>query len=336
LIKSQIFVIRDGKKSLVDSASLVPGDIIFVRSGDKVPADSILGNASDMRVDGSNLTGETEPIVRKPKLEGDDDGTAAIDSPHVLFSSDVIVSGEGYAIVVHTGKHSILGRLSNLNKRIKPKKSTLSQEIRRFCKNISTLALLTSFIFFFVALARGRNFTYAATFGIGIVIAWVPQGLPLTVTMILAISGRRVAEKNVLVKDLHGLETLGSITLLATDKTGTLTSNEMKVVDIWLNATMWYSGDQNPAPPDTKPLKLDVSGVAQLMHVCVTCSKARYDRMDVSMDKRSIIGDATETGLLKFASKRLNNIDRVHALISSQTCIQKYLKYRFLQKQKCT
>lgn len=173
------------------------------------------------------------------------------------------------------------------------------------------LALVTSFIFFFIALARGRNFTYAATFGIGILIAWVPQGLPLAVTTILAISGRKMALENVLVKDFHGLETLGSVTFLATDKTGTLTRNVMSVAEVWINDELFHAG-----PPFTsntrKIFKPDMLGVAQLLHICVTCSNAKFDKIDLPVSSRSIIGDATETGLLEFAAKNLANIDRVN------------------------
>ncbi|KAI8913698.1 hypothetical protein EDD86DRAFT_223758 [Gorgonomyces haynaldii] len=308
-IASQSFVIRDGKRIVVSAAQLVPGDVVFLRAGDKVPADCILFWGNDLRVDGSNLTGESEPFSRVPKHEGVPQTTDPFDSPHVLFNSDVIVTGEGFAIVTQTGQKSSIGKINSLTRNLKQRRSTLAEEIKRFSKTITLLAFCTAFVFFFVALARVQNFNYAITFGIGIIIAWVPQGLPLTVTLILAISGRRMTDQQVLVKDLHGLETLGGITLLATDKTGTLTKNKMTAIQVWLNGFMYFCG--KTVPPGSKQLKLDVSGVAQLMHVCVTCSRAKFDRNDVPIDERVIIGDATEAGLLSFAAKRLNNIDRL-------------------------
>lgn len=282
LITVQTTTFRGGNRIVLSSTELVPGDIIALRSGDKVPADSIIFYNSEVRVDGSNLSGETEAFSRKVSLEGTPGNLDPMECSNVLFTSDVIVSGEAYAIVVQTGTNSAIGKISRLVRMVTPKSSSLTLEIRNFCRNISSLALITSFFFFFVALARGRNFTYAATFAIGILIAWVPQGLPLTVTMILAISGRRMADRNVLIKDLHGLETLGGITLLATDKTGTLTSNEMKIIEIWLNGSMWCV-EPTPAVPEKKLLKLDVSGVAQLMHVCVTCSKYKSSHLGPDM-----------------------------------------------------
>lgn len=168
-----------------------------------------------------------------------------------------------------------MGQINKLSKAGAEKRSQLSVEIRRFIKMLSLLAVFTTFFFFFVALARGRNFNYAATFGIGIMLSWVPQGLPLTVTLILAISGSRMAKQNVIVKDLHGIETLGGITLLATDKTGTITKNQMQVTDIWTNNEFLYCIPQGQGPPPplgTRPLKLDMSGIAPMLHVAVTCS----------------------------------------------------------------
>ncbi|KAI8919750.1 hypothetical protein BC831DRAFT_100360 [Entophlyctis helioformis] len=313
MIPPQTCVLRDGRRLTVDSTLIVPGDIVYLRSGDRVPADAVLFHATDMRVDGSSLTGETEPLLRLPKLDGCHEGVDALDAPQLLFSTDSVVSGEGYALVVKTGKQSVVGKISQLTRNERPRKSPLSIEIRRFCKSISFLAAVTAVVFFFVALLRGRNFTYAATFGIGILLAWVPQGLPLTATMILAISGRRMAEQKVLVKDLHAVETLGGITMLATDKTGTLTKNEMTVMDVWTNNAMWYAGPGGlkATPKGQRTLRLDGSGIAQMLHVSVTCTRARFERTDVKVNERAIIGDATESGLLRFAGDRLANIDKL-------------------------
>ncbi len=310
MVELHTTVLRNGVKKTVKALELVPGDIVYLKCGDIVAADCIIFNSQDLRVDCSSMTGESEPLIRFPLLQGSPANTNPFDSPHVLFASDVIASGEGYAIVAHTGNNAMIGKISSAGVNFKPKTSTLSSEIKRFCKNISILAISTAFLFFFAALLRYRNFNYAVTFGIGIIIAWVPQGLPLTVTLILAMSGRKMTKRNILVKDLHGLETLGSVTFLATDKTGTLTSNRMTVSDIWLNGAMWFTTSTDERP-EFKPLKLEISGVSQLLHICVTCSKAKYERKEIEVEKRTIIGDATETGLLKFASTRLNNIDRL-------------------------
>lgn len=214
------------------------------------------------------------------------------------------MSGEGWGVVVHTGIKTVEGGIGKVQGM--RGKSGIKKEMRRFLKSIGILALITAFLFFFWALARGRNFAYAATFGIGMIIAWIPQGLAFTVTIILGVSGRRMSKAQVLVKDFHGIETLGSITMLATDKTGTLTKNEMKVVEVYLNEVDWEVEESRDPKSKARTLKMDVSGLAHLMHICVTCSKARL---------ATTLGDPTEKGLLKFASERLKNVavlDNLH------------------------
>ncbi|KAJ3325018.1 hypothetical protein HDV06_005607 [Boothiomyces sp. JEL0866] len=313
LIASNATVIRNGRKEEVPACDIVPGDLVYLKSGDKVPADCILIHTNELRIDGSGLTGESEPFSRYPVYEGSPEDSNPFDSPQVIFSTDAISSGEGYAIVVHTGESSIVGKIKRLSKDAKAKVSFLSKEIRRFIKSIAVLALITAIIFFLWGLARGRNFVYAVTFGIGILIAWVPQGLPLTVTMILALSGRRMTKHNVLVKDLHGIETLGAITMLATDKTGTLTKNEMEVTEVWINGSTYIVPSKITNPKSQAPLKMELSGVAQLMHVCVTCSRAKCEAVPNSTEK-IYTGDSTEKGLLKFAADKLKNFNQIDSM----------------------
>ena len=225
------------------SSQLVPGDIIQIRAGDRVPADLILFSAQDLKVDNSSLTGESEPQTRIPcrgaaksnltkqtsfaatkKVEPVDESNP-IESKSLVFAGTRVTSGSGYGIVLRTGNNTYFGKIANLSAGEKSRKSPLSAEIRRFCKLITFMAGCTAFVLFIVAWARSQHFNYSLQFSIGILLAWVPQGLPITVTMLLAISGRRMNNLNVLVKDIHGVETLGAITMLCTDKTGTITQN---------------------------------------------------------------------------------------------------------------
>ncbi|KAI8908167.1 hypothetical protein DFJ77DRAFT_433964 [Powellomyces hirtus] len=316
LITPHAEVIRGGILSTIQARYLVPGDVTVVRAGAKVPADIVVVHASDCKIDMSSLTGESEPLSRLVLENGAGSDVEAIDAPNVVLSGGVIVSGEAFGVVVKIGDSTVLGQIAALTKTEKKRKSPLSSEIHRFCHTISVLATLTALVFFFFAVARGRNFNYALTFGIGILVAWIPQGLAVTVTMLLTIAGRRMADRSVLVKDLHGVETLGAITMLATDKTGTITKNEMTVANVFTNGQMWFAGPGGvkDCPVGERPLKVDVSGVAQILHMAATCTRAKFDRTDIPLADRVALGDATESGMLRWAASKLVNIDKLASL----------------------
>ncbi|KAJ3054790.1 hypothetical protein HK097_000782 [Rhizophlyctis rosea] len=333
-IPPQADVIRSSTLTTILAKDIVPGDVVYLRNGSRVPADAILFHALDCKVDASTLTGENEPIGKWPVENGAGPDVEAFEAPNVVFNGSTVVTGmcpfifkrnsvsspenaigEAYCVVIRTGDKTVLGRIAQLTKHEKKRRSPLSNEIHRFCHTISVLASLTAFVFFVIALIRRGNFNYALTFGIGIIIAWIPQGLALTITMLLTISARRMADRSVLVKDLHGVETLGAVTMLATDKTGTITANAMTVTYLWTNGTMFFAGPSGAkaCPPGERPLKVDASGVAQILHMSATCTRARFDRTDVKPPERCG-WDATEQGLLRFAALKLVNIDRVPSL----------------------
>lgn len=198
----------------IPSNELVPGDIIKLAPGVKLVADVVLLHAIELKVDMSSLTGEVLPLDRKMMELGSKDVEEAYDSLNMIFSSNIIVSGEGLGVVTRTGNETLVNQINIISSKEIRKRSPLSLEIREFCKQTSLIAAIVAFVFFIVAVIRGRNFNNASTFAIGIILAMIPQGLPLTVTYILAVAGRRMLHKNVVVKDLHGIETLGAITLL--------------------------------------------------------------------------------------------------------------------------
>ncbi|KAJ3008156.1 UNVERIFIED_CONTAM: hypothetical protein HDU68_003211, partial [Siphonaria sp. JEL0065] len=306
--------IRSGLLQSINVAEIVPGDIITLKPGDKIPADGIIFSSHEFRVDNSTLTGESESVERSAAPTGIlSADVGALEAKNVVFGGTVVSNGNAYVIIIRTGQSSVLGQMANLthkasNSKKKKKRSPLSTEIQRFCKLISSLASGTAILFFFVSLARGSEFNASFQFAVGILVAWIPQGLPVTVTMLLAVAGERMAKKNVLIKDLHGVETLGAITMLATDKTGTLTMNEMKVSRVWTNLMTIYAGE-GATPAGERQLKLEISGITQILHMAATCTRAQFDSKSKISD-RKIVGDATDKGLLEFAASRLANVDK--------------------------
>jgi sodium/potassium-transporting ATPase subunit alpha len=304
MIPAKTMCIRNGQLAQIEASTLVPGDIVYIKSGDKTPADLLVFSASDCKVDNSSLTGESEPQERVPENEMNN----PLEATNLLFNSTLVVSGEAYGIAIRTGDHTVIGQIAGLTASEDKGKSPLSHEIDNFVKIISSISIVTGLVFFGIAFpVNNNNVSLALNFAISVFVAWVPEGLPATVTMLLTIAAKRMAEQNVLVKDLQGVETLGAITMLATDKTGTLTRNQMTVSNIWLCGQLYDAFER--ADTDEKVAQLDTPGVHELVYVAALCSRAKFDRTDVPVKERQILGDATETGLVRYAASKLEDYD---------------------------
>lgn len=226
----------------------------------------------------------------------------------------MIIQGEAYGIVIRTGDNTVLGQIANLTQGEKKRVSPLTQEIDRFVNIISVFAISTAIIFFIVSIVvTKQSISTGLSFAIGVLVAWVPQGLPATVVLLLSIAAKRMASRQVLVKDLKAVETLGAITLLATDKTGTLTKNQMTVTNFWTSRRLSSaSSDTRQLHPEEAAFDTEHCGISEILHISAMCSRARFDRIDVPMDKRIVTGDATESGLFRFAASQLADIDQVN------------------------
>lgn len=200
MIPAKCMCIREGKLVPMEASKLVPGDVVFVRNGDKTPADLLIFSAADCKVDNSSLTGESEPQERFPQ----NDLKNPLEATNLLFNSTLVVSGEAYGIVIRTGDHTVLGQIAHLTAGEDKMVSPLSHEIDNFVKIIATVAIITALVFFGVAFpVNNNNVSLALNFAIGIFVAWVPEGLPATVTMLLTIAAKRMASQVCSQKDLH-------------------------------------------------------------------------------------------------------------------------------------
>jgi sodium/potassium-transporting ATPase subunit alpha len=189
--------------------------------------------------------------------------------------------------------------------------SPLAVEISRFVVMLSTIAIIFAVVFLVVGVTtvyKGKA-TQTFTFAVSILVAFVPEGLPSTVTLLLSIAAKRMASQNVLVKDLQGVETLGSLTLLATDKTGTLTRNQMTVSNLWNCDNMFSAFQSNNDEQETATFSLDAPGMSELVATAALNSRIKFDRTDIPFSQREIMGDATETGLARFAGRSLQDYD---------------------------
>ncbi|KAG0320836.1 hypothetical protein BGZ97_012725 [Linnemannia gamsii] len=314
LMPQKCNVVRDGKVIAIPAADLVLGDIVFSRMGDKIPADVMIFACTDMKVDNSSLTGESDPQNRNPVNEHKN----PLEASNLAFNGSLVVNGEGYGLVIRTGDNTVLGQIAGLTAGEDSGKSPLSREIDDFVKIIATIAITTAIVFFLIgyfAVYRSQGssgISSTLNFAVGVFVAWVPEGLPATVTMLLTIAAKRMAAQNVLVKDLTGVETLGAITLLATDKTGTLTRNQMTVTNIWSSETL-YSAFRS-AVNAGNPFDANSPGIPEVLAIAALCSRAKFDRTDVPISERQVLGDATESGLTRWAAVNIGNFDEMQDL----------------------
>ncbi|KAJ3053133.1 hypothetical protein HK097_004964 [Rhizophlyctis rosea] len=309
LIPAKCYAVRDGQTSQISALDLVLGDVVLVRSGDKVPADLLVFWANELKVDNSSLTGESDPQERVAKNRQQN----PLEATNLVFNGTLAVNGEGYGIVVRTGDHTVIGQIASLTASEKRRDSPLSMEIDRFVKIIAAVAAVVAIVFFIIAMTvKKLSFSYALNFAIGTFVSFCPEGLPATVTVLLTVAAKRMATRNVLVKDLQGVETLGAITLLATDKTGTLTRNQMTVTYIWSGSQLYYTQANTGDADDAQPLDLDREPVREVVYMSCLCSRARFETTDVPVNERSVLGDATEAGLLRNAALKLPDFDGIH------------------------
>ncbi|KAI0737979.1 aminophospholipid-transporting P-type ATPase [Daedaleopsis nitida] len=289
-------VVRDGTIITVPAADLVKGDLVLVRSGDKTPADLVLFAASDLKVDNSSLTGESEPQERCARPGGADQ--RPVEAENLLFNSTLVVNGEGWGVVVRTGDHTMIGQIAALTGTETGKKSPLAVEIGHFVMLVSAIAILFAIVFFVVGITtvyKGKG-EQTVTFAVSILVAFVPEGLPSVVTLLLSIAAKRMAAQN--------------LTLLATDKTGTLTRNQMTVTNLWSGLRMSSAFQSNNDSETTEPFSLEAPGMREMVDIAALNSHVKFDKTDVPFDQRKILGDATETGLIRFAGKHIADYDR--------------------------
>ena len=225
LLPQQCEVLRDGAVARLAAEALVPGDVLLLAQGDNVPADCRLIEAFGLRINRATVTGESRPrsCDAAPSAE-----EQALDARNILLAGTSVVSGQGRAVVFATGAHTEFGRIAHLTQAAAGEDSPLRREIARLSRSIAILALCIGAAFFAIGQMAGVPFWRDTILSLGIINALVPEGLLPTLTLSLVLAAQRLARKNVLIRHLPSVETLGSVTVICTDKTGTLTENRMR------------------------------------------------------------------------------------------------------------
>jgi Ca2+-transporting ATPase len=314
LISKKTTVLRDGNIQNIDSSLLVPGDIIILRAGDDVPADSRLIEVSDLECLESSITGENKPVLKSesphPKTK-----LSIFEVSNLIFMGTTVVAGEGKAVVVGTGINTEFGKIALTTQNEVKGKSPLQKEIFKTGEYLLIIALFVGIIAFII------NYFYAQLsientllLSLGLAVGVVPEGLPSTVTAALAIALKKLSKVNVVVKKLTSSETLGACNVIVTDKTGTLTKNEMSIKKIYsLNSKKTdfsISGVGYSKEGKITPYSME-SELANLTVECFSLCNNSYLTFDSSDKGYDLVGDPLEASLISLVYKLGKNPDKL-------------------------
>ncbi len=270
---TQTQVLRDGQSTVISSTMIVPGDVIMLEAGNVVPADIRLMEAHSLRVDESSLTGESVPVDKNSASLNDSDLSLG-DQTNMAFKGTLVTNGRSKGVVIATGMQTEIGKIAGLLQEEKAM-TPLQARMAQFGKKLTYIVLLICVILFITGLIRGEDPFKILLLSISLAVAAIPEALPAMITIVLAGGASRLAKKNALVRKLPSVETLGSVTYICSDKTGTLTQNKMKVVD----------------QEETSPL----------FTLCMALNH------DVKLnDKDELFGESTELALVQFVTEKIN------------------------------
>lgn len=267
LLPAQVTAMRDGVPTQVPATGIVPGDVLVLTAGDRLPADVEFLATDSCTADESMLSGESVPV---PKEDGD-----------AGFGGTFLANGTAEARVTATGGNTRLAEIASLTVHVVPPPTPLQRELRRVVRTISSVALGFGVTFCLISIAMGSPLQNALLFAIGVAVALIPEGLLPTVTLSLAVGAQRMAERNALVRNLQAVETLGSATFICTDKTGTLTQNRMNVVEVWTPVgTVDVEGEGYSPVARITGLSPAVEAARRLAWAARTASRGRIRRRD--------------------------------------------------------
>ncbi|MFA6422072.1 MAG: HAD-IC family P-type ATPase [Candidatus Buchananbacteria bacterium] len=299
-------VLRNGKEIIIDDNQVVIGDILIIQEGEKVSADARLINANNLKIDESSLTGESIPthkttnIIKKINLP-------APEQKNMVFKGTNVVSGNGKAIVVATSLNTVIGKIAKKIENIDTE-TPLKKNIEKLSKSIIIITILISLVIFSLGLILGQSIITMFTVVVSLAVSIIPEGLPIVITLVLATGVWRMSKRNALVKKLQAVEALGQAQIIAVDKTGTITKNELVVQKAYLNGNLFDISGIGYQPNGNIKLKgkiINVKDFPELTYgakLSALCSNARvmYSEED---NIWKISGDPTEAAIITFAEK---------------------------------
>ncbi|KAJ3005409.1 High affinity Ca2+/Mn2+ P-type ATPase-like protein [Thoreauomyces humboldtii] len=294
LVPHYCHVTRDGVLATVLATELVPGDIVRFSTGDRIPADVRLATAHDLQIDESSLTGENEPCGKHHDVvEGRSQDLPLAERRNIAFMGTLVRNGHGSGIVVGTGKHTEFGMVFYMMKEVEVRKTPLQLKMDHLGKQLSLGSFVIIGIITLIGIAQGRHWLEMFTIGVSLAVAAIPEGLPIVVTVTLALGVLRMADRHAIVKKLPAVEALGSVTVICADKTGTLTMNKMTLKKIFTLAQQRVVDVDEPS--DAEMVRLPAA--AMLLKIGNLCNNAHVD------ESGHTVGQPTEIAFLEFSRK---------------------------------
>ena len=283
-------VMRSGKVQKIMASALVPGDIILLRTGDVVTADARLVSQENLTIKESALTGESIPVLKHTKILPLN--TSISDQSNMLFKGTMAATGSGKAIVSATGANTQLGKIQQMGIEAKKEITPLEKKLNQLSKWLIWLTLIFALLIIVAGYIRGKDLLLMIETGVALAVAAIPEGLPIVATVALAQGMLRLSKRQVIIKKLAAIQTLGATNIIFTDKTGTLTEDKMKVQTIYFGDTELHDMRQK-SKEDFDFLK-SKEAFYEIMMVSILCN-------NVSLFDDSILGDSIEVALLDFA-----------------------------------
>ncbi|MBC7743675.1 MAG: cation-translocating P-type ATPase, partial [Flavobacterium sp.] len=305
LASPSAMIVRDKNEKEIEAKELVPGDLIIIKSGDKVPADSRLIEINNLKIDEATLTGESLPVEKQTE-ELEKANLTVADRKNLIFMGTAVSSGNGKAIVVNTGTNTEFGKIAGLLEQTEANKTPLQKNLDNLTKWLGLISVILAAMLSGLGIMKGHSINEMFIWGIAIIVAVIPEALPAVVTTSLAIGVKRLVKRKALIRKLPVVETLGATTVICTDKTGTLTKDEMTVRKIFTDNNIIEITGTGYAPEgefltgDNK-VELDQdSPVVRLLKLGVLCNDANLTN---ESDNWGITGDPTEGALIVAAAK---------------------------------
>lgn len=311
---------RNGIVKEIDVKYVVPGDILKLDEGDKLPSDARLTKAYSLYIDEAILTGESAPV--KKTISVVDKNLILADRTNIAYSNTIITRGNGQAIAIATGMKTEIGKIAEKIQEVEPEQSPFQKEVNRFGRQLGKIIIIICLAVFAIELiiiltTEGLNFQKeeieeiigAATIAISLAVSAVPEGLVVVITVVMSIGMRKMADKNALVKTLTSVETLGRVNIICSDKTGTLTKNEMTVVKIFLGGKEYdvegvgYAIEGNIIKESGNPLPMITPYLRRFLEVVMFCNNSNVNLKDDGSKETHVVGDPTEICLKVLAMK---------------------------------